>query len=411
MINKLYFNSNYEESLLFRIKEEKNKIGHYNLPQQDTTYISNYLKELDKIQKINSINDIVIIGIGGSSLGIKSIYYFIQPVRKLNCKIHFIDSTDSVTINNICSNLDIKSTHFFIISKSGETIETIALYKYILTLINDAKLDYLPLTFITDKNSLLEQHAKKNNALVVNIQDNISGRFSVLSSVGIIPLALAGIEIDNLLKGAYKIQNSFFCNGYIQDILLKKAYFYAENSIRYNINAIFSYTDSLKYFNDWYVQLWGESLGKRQNNSAFNVGLTPIGLIGPKDQHSFLQLLLEGTRDKSVTFIKLENFNFKGTIPDITLEKLENLNIINNVNFSDLINMQANSIIQTIKNHNLIPSDEIIIKQQDEFNIGQLIYYYELLTSSVGDLLNINTYNQPAVEFSKNILINKLKKI
>lgn len=96
-------------------------------------------------------------------------------------------------------------------------------------------------------------------------------------------------------------------------------------------------------------------------------------------------------------------------MPDITLEKLEALDLINQVEFSALINMQADAIIESLKEHTRIPLDEITLQKQDEFSIGQLIYYYELLASLVGDLLNINTYNQPSVESSKNVLIKKLQ--
>jgi glucose-6-phosphate isomerase len=276
---------------------------------------------------------------------------------------------------------------------------------------NGLSIAYCPFTFITDKNSPLEKHAKEMGALIVNIQDNIGGRFSVLSSVGTIPLILADIRIDRVLQGADSIKNSFFNNGYIQDILLQKATYYAKNVSNYPINSVFSYTESLKYFNQWYVQLWGESLGKKQRNSVFNVGLTPIGLIGPKDQHSFLQLIIDDTRDKTITFIKLENFEVSSLVPDITLKHLEDTDIINNVEFSSLINLQADSIIESLKKVQRIPLDEIRIKHQDEFSIGQLIYYYELLTSLVGDLLNINTYDQPGVESGKQILMKKLKEI
>ena len=328
-------------------------------------------------------------------------------------KLHFIDSTDPIALNNLQKGVNFasKSTHFLIISKSGNTIETIAAYKYILGLINGSSVDYCPFTFITDKNSPLEKHAKEVGALVVNIQDNVGGRFSVLSSVGTIPLILAGIWVDRVLQGANSIKNSFFDNGYIQDVLLQKATFYAKNVANYPINSVFSYTESLRYFNQWYVQLWGESLGKKQRNSAFNIGLTPVGLTGPKDQHSFLQLIVDGTRDKTITFIKLENFEVSSPIPNITLKHLEDSDIINNVEFSTLINLQADSIIESLKKVQRIPLDEIIIKQQDEFSIGQLIYYYELLTSLVGDLLNVNTYDQPGVESGKQILMEKLQAI
>jgi glucose-6-phosphate isomerase len=165
----------------------------------------------------------------------------------------------------------------------------------------------------------------------------------------------------------------------------------------------------LRYFTEWYVQLWGESLGKKQQNSAFHVGVTPIGLIGPKDQHSFLQLIVEGTRDKSVTFIKIKDFQNELTIPNITLPHLESLDILNGLTFHDLITMQSDAVIEALLNQKDIPLDEIIIERVDEESIGQLIYYYELLTSLVGQLINVNTYDQPGVESGKIILKNKLQ--
>jgi len=411
MLNTQYFISNSDDGLFERIQLETNKIGYYNLPEQNLDYLDIYLKKLDVRQTLETITDVVVVGIGGSSLGAKAIYNFLEPLNNLMRRLHFLDSTDPIAIRNCCQKLNLDTSHFLIISKSGTTIETIAIYKYLLGITANHAQKEPPFTFITDKGSPLEAHAKEINALVVNIQDNVGGRFSVLSSVGIVPLALAGIDIEELLKGANKIRQSFFGVGYMQDTLLNKATFYAKNSTTYNINAIFSYAESLHSFNQWYVQLWGESLGKRQLNSAFNVGQTPIGLTGPKDQHSFLQLLVEGTRNKTVSFIKMSHFEDSLKIPLIKLKNLESLDVINGVHFSDLINTQADAIIESLKQSERIPLDEIIIDKQDAFSIGQLIYYFELLTSLVGDLLNINTYNQPGVESGKNILMKKLESI
>ena len=326
MENILCFSTHYDSALIDRIKQETEFVGYYNLPNQDTQYIDNYLEKLDEYQVLELLTDIVVVGIGGSSLGAKAIYHFLKPVRELKRNLHFIDSTDPIALNSLQKEVNFasRSTHFLIISKSGNTIETIAAYKYILGVINDPSVNYCPFTFITDKNSPLEKHAKEVGGLVVNIQDNVGGRFSVLSSAGTIPLILADIRVEHILQGADSIKRSFFENGYIQDILLQKATFYAKNIATYPINSVFSYTESLKYFNQWYVQLWGESLGKKQRDSAFNVGLTPVGLTGPKDQHSFLQLIVDGIRDKTVTFIKLENFEISPPIPEITLKHLEN---------------------------------------------------------------------------------------
>jgi len=139
------------------------------------------------------------------------------------------------------------------------------------------------------------------------------------------------------------------------------------------------------------------------------VGVTPIGLIGPKDQHSFLQLIVEGTRDKSITFIKIEDFQNELSVPNLELPHLESLNLLNGLTFHDLITMQSDSVIEALLEQQDIPLDEIIIERVDEESIGQLIYYYELLTSLVGQLINVNTYNQPGVESGKIILKKKLE--
>jgi glucose-6-phosphate isomerase len=409
MLNTQYFMSNSDEGLFERIEQETKRIGYYKLPEQNLDYLKKYLEKLDIKQCLESITDIVVVGIGGSSLGAKAIYNFLDPLNTLARNLHFIDSTDPVAINGCCQKLDLNTSHFLIISKSGKTLETIAIYKYLRGITANNSQNTTPFTFITDKDSPLEAHASEIDGLVVNIQENVGGRFSVLSSVGIIPLALAGINVKELLQGANKTKQSFFEAGHMQNALLKKATFYAKNSTTYNINAVFSYAESLQSFNQWYAQLWGESLGKRQLNSAFNVGQTPIGLTGPKDQHSFLQLLIEGTRNKTVTFIKMAHFEDSLTIPSIKLKNLESLDIINGVHFSNLINTQADAIIESLRQSERIPLDEIIIDQQNAFSIGQLIYYFELLTSLVGDLLNINTYDQPGVESGKNILMEKLK--
>ena len=403
MKNKLYFSSNSrkEEQRAFQaIKKEQKLIGYYSLPDQDVTSILEYCNSISE-----DVETIAVIGIGGSSLGAKAVYEFMKPVKDLPRKLYFFESTDPINIMDLLSKFDVNKTHFLVISKSGSTVETFSIYKYIYSLQSDPA----AYTFITDPDSPLEKYAKEINASVLYLPDNVGGRFSVLSTVGLVPLAMCGIDIKALLAGAKSIKDSFFEHGFTQDILLKKAIYYAKNHAQYNINCIFAYSETLKYFCQWYVQLWGESLGKHQRHSAFHVGLTPIGLIGPKDQHSFLQLIMEGTRDKSVTFIKIEDFHEDIVIPDITLPHLEMLDTLNNLPFSKLINMQCDSVIESLQEQEDIPLDTITIQSVTEDNIGSLIFYYELLTSLVGELIDVNTYDQPGVEAGKIILKKKLQ--
>ena len=405
MKNKLHFNitlNGKAKEVYEALKEEEKIIGYYALPEQDISTVTEYCKTIS-----SEIETIAVIGIGGSSLGAKAVYEFLKPVESLSRELYFFESTDPINIKNLLAKIDVSKTHFLVISKSGTTVETFAIYKYILSLQPDAS----AYTFITDPNSALEKYARSIQACVLHLPHNVGGRFSVLSVVGLVPLALCGIDIQALLSGANTIKKSFFEHGYLHDILLKKSLFYAKNHAQYHINCIFAYSESLKYFCEWYVQLWGESLGKKQRSSAFNVGLTPIGLIGPKDQHSFLQLIMEGTRDKSVTFIQVEDFEDEIKIPDTTLPHLESLDSLNNLAFSKLINMQCNSVIEALIEEGNIPLDTLIIPKIDAYNIGSLIFYYELLTSLVGELINVNTYDQPGVEVAKVILKKKLTSI
>ncbi len=390
-----------KNQLLRSIENERKNIGYYNLPEQNIEDILTYAKEFN-----TNIENIVVLGIGGSSLGAKAIYEFMKPVKTPKRKLYFFESTDPINIMEILSEIDLEKSHFLIISKSGTTVETISIFKYLYNKQSSAS----SYTFITDKASKLDKFAQEIGAQTFYLPANVGGRFSVLSVVGLLPLSLCGTDIEELLMGANKVKESFFNDGYIKESILNKAIFYAKYHRTYNINCLFAYSETLRYFSEWYVQLWGESLGKKQYNSAFHVGVTPIGLIGPKDQHSFLQLIVDGTRDKSVTFIKIADFQNELTIPDVKLPHLESLDILNGITFHDLITMQSDSVIEALLLEEDIPLDEIIIEQVSEECIGKLIYYYELLTSLVGQLINVDTYNQPGVEAGKNILKEKLKK-
>ena len=384
-----------ETNLFKQISLERFKVGYFNIVFNDISY----LKELDNY----SYDEVAVIGIGGSSLGLEAIYNFIKYKKKLK-KLIIFDTTDPIIVQNKLSNLSNK-TLFLLISKSGTTIETIAIFKYLSSKISFNKNN---LIIISELNSKLYNFAVNNNINFFEIPKNVGGRFSVFSNVGLVPLYLVGVDINNLLNGAKEVISSFFAKGHFYIPLIKKAYFLVQNKDKYNINVIFSYSSLLESFNKWYVQLWGESLGKINKKNEF-VGLTPIGLIGPNDQHSFLQLIMQGSKDKSVTFIIVEDFKQDIIIPDITLKPLKELDILNNISLNKLINLQANSTYEAIKNLGDIPIDMIKIEKIDEYNIAKLMQSFMILTSLVGVLFGINTYDQPAVELGKKILKEKLQ--
>jgi len=399
MTNTFEFAPKVNDKLSDAIAKERESIGFYDLCDQDVTL---FLELASKVTQ----NHIVVIGIGGSALGASAVYHFLDLVRSFDKKLHILDTTDPLILESKLKSFDMHNAFYCLISKSGTTIETIAVAKYI-----DAveRLQKDNCVVITDDDSALEKFAHAREIRHFEIPANVGGRFSVLSSAGLIPLALVGVDIASLLQGAAKVRDAFFNDQGYCYTLMQKATFYAQQANTYNINCLFSYSEVFREFNAWYVQLWGESLGKKQRHSELHVGLTPVGLIGPTDQHSFLQLIVEGKRDKSVTVIKIKEFNNTMRIPNQSFEHLEMMDLINGYDFSELINMQADSIIEALDSLDNIPLDVIEIESVNASEIGQLILYYELLTALVANMLDINAYDQPGVEMGKTILKEKLK--
>jgi len=362
---------------------ESKEIGYYYLPD---------IKEYPSIKE--KFEEIVIIGIGGSSLGTKMIYEMFNNKLK---KMIFLENPDPVDIESKTKKL--KNPLFFVISKSGKTIETISIFKYIIKKFNLNK-NSKNLKIITDKNSPLEKFANSWNLQVFNIPKNVGGRFSVLSAVGMVPLREAGIDYKEILNGAKKFRDNFFNKK--EWHLIKKASFFATNYKKYPINVLFAYSTLLNSFKEWFVQLFGESLGKNGKE------IMPVGHIGSIDQHSFLQLLMDGIRNKTITFLKIKNFQNNMKIPNLNLPFLEDTNFVNGKKFEELINKEEESTLEALLARGY-PIDEIIIDKLEEEKIGELIMYYEILTSAIGGLLEINTYNQPGVEIGKTILKNKFQ--
>ena len=343
----------------------------------------------------------MIIGIGGSSLGLKAIDGMLEHLPCRNAlKLVFLEHTDPLHIVKALQGVALHNALFVVISKSGTTIETSSLLKYVLERykVLESAEGKRHLLVITDKDSPLEAWAKSVKVKYFEIMPNVGGRFSILSAVGLVPLAILGFDIEALLQGAAKMTQGFFERK--EEHILYKALTYAKQREHIPMNVLFSYSSLFRQFNAWYVQLWGESLGKINVNGE-KVGLTPIALIGSIDQHSFLQLIVQGVRDKSVTFLSLNPaHSLKPSIPDIRIPYLESTDFVNNQSFATLLHNQRLATMQTIENEG-ITTDCIEVMGLCEESVGILIAYFELLTSCVGNIFEIDTYNQPGVEFGK----------
>ena len=395
--NKNFYQIKSNDYIFNKLKDERADIGYYQLPYQATAEIKGYAASITK-------KHIVVIGIGGSSLGAKAIYEFLLPSNSYDKDLLFLATVDPLEIKQLLKSISLIDAHFVVVSKSGNTIETLSLFKYIGGLV---EINPENCTIISENQSKLTQFANDNNIKAFDLAQNISGRFSVFSAVGLVPLAMVGVDIDNLLNGCRRVADSFFEQGDYYQPIIEKARFLVENKNRFNINVIFSYSSSLESFNKWYVQLWAESLGKVNINGT-RQALTPVALIGPADQHSFLQLIIDGVRDKTVTFIKINDLKDNTIIPKNTTKGLGS-EYLEGLNFNQLLNQHADATIKSVEAQHNIPCDVVTISAVDEYNIAKLMFIYQLTVSSIGQFLQINSYNQQGVEHGKTILLNQLK--
>lgn len=380
------------------LKFESTTIGYYDLPKSSLDLCADVKRAL--LASTVFYDTIAIVGIGGSSLGIKAIDRLLRASTPHAKKIVYFENSDPISIAYESSRIEFAKTLFIVISKSGGTVETLSIFKYLISKFEIDLENSAQVVVVSDEDSILSQFADHYALKRFVIPSNVGGRFSVLSAVGVIPLVLAGFNVEGVLEGAKSFSDKFWDRK--EEHLLQKAAFYVTNAKLYPLNVLFSYSDTFEEFGKWVVQLWGESLGKR-NARGERVGLTPISLIGSVDQHSFLQLIIEGPLNKTVTFMHIEHCRDELMIPDITLPFLEKSDFVNGESFNTLINAQCQATMQSVLESG-VNVDEITWECITESSVGEMIMYYELLTSAAGTLLEINTYDQPGVEHGKKIL-------
>lgn len=380
------------------LKFERKTIGYYDLPQLSIQLCDDVKNSL--LSSTVFYNTIAVVGIGGSSLGIKAIDRMLRASTPHAKKIIYFENSDPISIAYESSRIEFAKTLFVVISKSGGTVETLSIFKYLITQFEMNLQDSSQVIVVSDEGSVLSQFADHYGLKRFVIPSDVGGRFSVLSAVGVIPLVLAGFNVEGVLEGAKSFAENFWDRK--EEHLLQKAAYYVSNAKVFPLNVLFSYSDTFEEFGKWVVQLWGESLGKR-NTRGERVGLTPISLIGSVDQHSFLQLIIEGPLNKTVTFMHIDHSRDELMIPKLSLPFLEKSDFVNGESFNTLINAQCQATMESVLQSG-VSVDEITWNCIDESSVGKMIMYYELLTSAAGALLEINTYDQPGVEHGKKIL-------
>jgi len=381
------------------IKEEMR--GDGDMKCVSIAYEKDDLKEIKDFAKFinNTFGHLVVMGIGGSSLGGKTL---LNLLSKPNVTI--LESIDSRTVREVFENLNLKETAFLTISKSGKTIECISQTLIVMKMVED-KLGKNAIGkqffFLTEnKASPLTNLAKEFGIKVFEHHKTVGGRFSYLSNTSLIPACVAGLNIDEVRDGAadtidYVLNNN---NNFVTEICGAQVDMFKNGIVA---NVVMPYIDRLYFLNEWYRQIWAESLGKGGN------GTIPVNAMGTVDQHSQLQLYMDGPKNKFYTFIYKEKDLDSLKITNVYNEGFEYLK---NLTLDDIMKVEFDSTVEVL-NIRKLPIRVINFKALNERSLSQLLMQYMLETIICGKAMDINPFGQPAVEERKILAGEMMKKI
>ena len=411
--------NNYREqikNIISDLNQRKDKPGQWlqwmNLGYNEETVW--YVKEFASMVE-GRFDNVLVLGIGGSALGgiavtealLKPYWNLLSKEQRNNLpRIFFMDNIDPDSMNGLLDVLNLKKTLVNVITKSGSTAETMSQYMIIKDMLEkELGDDYRKNIVVTTdkKTGVLRQLADQEGYKTFVVPDDVGGRFSVFSAVGLVPFALVGLNIDELMSGIKDMDLALKNTDISQNIAAQGALiqYLMDTKLGKNLSVMMPYSSRLKYVSDWYVQLWAESLGKEINNegATVNAGPTPIKALGATDQHSQIQLYNEGPNNKIITFIRVGEFDTTLEIPKIF--EYTGIGYLGGKTINDLINAEADSTRVALSDYQR-PTLTITLDKVNEYNLAQLLYMLEVQTAIAGELYNINTFNQPGVEQAKN---------
>jgi glucose-6-phosphate isomerase len=358
--------------------------------------------------------DVVVLGIGGSALGPIALRTALRPpqwnllddaARGGYPRLHVLDNVDPTNIVALLARLDLARTLFVVISKSGGTAETMAQYLVVRARLNDAlgpDAAKERLVFVTDpQKGALRTIARAEGIPALDIPANVGGRFSVLTPVGMLPAALMGIDTRTLLEGAADMRTRCASGRLGQNVAgtFASLQYLADTKHGRHIHVLMPYSDALRDMADWFVQLWAESLGKHRAPGDPGVGPTPLGALGATDQHSKVQLFMEGPGDKTVTFIGVEDRGVDVEIPGLHADVPE-LAYLGGHRLGELLEIERRATAGALARRGR-PNMTLILDAVDPFHVGGLFMFLELATAYAGQLYGVNAYDQPGVELGK----------
>jgi len=403
-------------NIISELNKRKDKPGQWlqwmNLGYSEETvwYVKEYASMVE-----NRFDNILVLGIGGSALGgmavtealLKPYWNFLTPEQRNNLpRIFFLDNIDPDSIVGLLEVLDLKKTLVNVITKSGDTAETMSQFMIIKDrLQQELGVDYRKnIVATTDKyTGVLKQIADQEGYKTFIIPNDVGGRFSVFSAVGLLPFALVGIDIDEIINGVKDMDLALKNTDINENIAAQNAliHYLLDTQKGKKMSVMMPYSSRLKYVSDWYVQLWAESLGKERDidGNIVNVGPTPLKAVGATDQHSQIQLYNEGPNDKIINFKRVEEFDNNLEIPNIF--EYTGIGYLGGKTINNLLDAEADSTRVTLTDYKK-PNVTISIPKINGYYVAQLLYMLEIQTAIIGALYNINAFDQPGVEQAKN---------
>lgn len=367
------------------------EIGFFGLPNRRDLF-----EETQKVyNQFKHKKYFVHIGIGGSALGPEMLLSALG--NGSGVEFVFINNIDPDDLCRKLDKVDIKEALIFVVSKSGTTAETVAAMSILMSTMRDAGIkesqykDYF--VFCTDPvKGELRKLGKEWGVATLEIPSNVGGRFSVLTPVGLLPALFAGVSAQDILEGAEDIQRHL-SDPKIGAAFFELAHWFKElHDKNVTQTIIMPYSSLLKEYSSWFVQLWAESLGKNGK------GLTPIPAYGATDQHSQMQLFMEGPNDKAIMMIEVEKFHNDFSLKNsVTGESFKNLA---SFKLSELMKAEFEGTLSALAENGRHVVHLKIPSIQEEY-VGQLILFAECLTVMVGELLKVDPFNQPGVEAGK----------
>ena len=390
---------------------KKEQMAWRKLPYNQDEIIADMIKTAKTINE--GYENFVVLGIGGSALGSKALFSALKHThynalprqQRGGVRFYVEDNVDPDRMNALFDVIDPSKTVFHVITKSGNTVETMSQFMIVLALLKEKIGENFKQNIVitTDKqNGIMKKISNQYGFKTYTVPDGVGGRFSVLCPVGLLSAAVLNIDIKEMLAGAAAMDEA--CSN--EDLFQNPAYMYAllhciAMSQDVNISVMMPYADGLLNMAEWYAQIWAESLGKSTDNRGNNVyaGQTPVRALGVTDQHSQIQLYTQGPFDKIITFIEVEKFNTTLTIPNPPIDVMDASYLagqtLNKLIASEL--MATEYAVCKSGKMNM----KITLEKLDASEIGKLFFFFEMATAAAGEMLNINAFDQPGVEEGK----------